>query len=124
MKKDKNKKETGLRGKINKLKETSRGSAIWKLIKWGIFFFVLLLICVVGAFMPHNGITLKKEDSVPEVNVPKEDEIKEYLKTEDVEKLVNELKTNTYRYQIKASSGDIHYTYEGYKGIEEETGYR
>lgn len=122
------KKENKLKTQIKKMKETSRGKAILKLIYWGIFFLFIFIFCIissviVGSQNNLNTDTKKPTESVKEPVVEKADA--SYVKS-----LLTELESSNYDFEYKITMGDNIYKYngkkennfiEGYKETSEKT---
>jgi len=127
MEKEKRKKESEWKKKIKEMKKTARGKAILKLIGWGIFFFIILVFCLISSIMnpkpiekPNIEIPTEKDESKEEENKKAE----QILTEEKAKEIINELKNHTYDYEIKVTQKEITYTYSGHKEPNLETGYK
>lgn len=125
----KEKKESNLKKKINELKKTNKGKAILRLIKWGIFFFILFIFLAVASLMspqskesqkPHNNI---KEPTDDNETIDKDNWNEETLTIETISKY-QEYLSNTYDYKCEISINKEKYIYSGTKTKSENKGFK
>lgn len=114
--KEKNK----LKKKIKELKSTSRGQAIWRLIKWAIFFFALFIFLIISSLITANRQT--KIPSIPDPPIKEETPVLPKIKT--LKELANTLLKSTYDYKYEINVNDELYIYNGHKDLTKEVGYK
>lgn len=114
--KEKNK----LKKKIKELKSTSRGQAIWRLIKWAIFFFALFIFLIISSLITANRQT--KIPSIPDPPIKEETPVPPKIKT--LKELANTLLKSTYDYKYEINVNDELYIYNGHKDLTKEVGYK
>ena len=112
------KKESKLKKKINELKKTNKGKAILKLIKWFIFFAILLIILIISSFI-KQPVENKVNNNLNNNQV-----VEEYLSQDTFNKIKNTLLNSTYNYNYEISINDQKYIFNGNKNKEYEAGYK
>jgi len=124
MKKEKTKKESALKKKINELKKTSRGKAILRLIKWCIFFVILFIFLAIASLAAPKNITKPNINNEPTQN-PIEDNNwnSEYLAIEVLNKY-QEMLSNIYDYNYEITINNIKYVFTGTKTPVDNKGYK
>lgn len=128
------KKENNLKNKINELKKTTKGKAYLKLIRWAIFFFALLIFCLIASFITGNNTRDNKNtpannnNNEPTINEPvnptpenPEDNLVSILSLKEFE---NSLLTSTYDYNYEITIANNITKYEGHKNLTSEYGYK
>lgn len=122
----KKEKTSKLKSKIEELKKTPRGTAILKLIYWGIFFAFVFLVLIITSFINSKYIpTTPKPDSnnsnqSPEVT-PKIDLI---LSTLTKTNLQNQIINGSYNYKYEITIQDTKYIFNGTKNQDIDRGYK
>lgn len=121
---NKERKESKLKKKIKELKKTSKGRAIWRLIKWAIFFFFLFVFLIVSSIITANRKpNLTSPQVTPPVSSEKDEETPE-PKTKSFKELQTSLLKGSYNYNYEITVGDSKYIYNGHKTPDVETGYK
>lgn len=127
MKKDKIKKESFFKKKINELKKTTRGKAIWKLIKWGIFFFIIFIFLGIASLIGSQNNKIK-----PNIN----NDVKEPIRPPAIDNKENETLTNegitkfqtklskVYDYKYEITINHEKYIYTGTKTLVDNIGFK
>lgn len=130
MKKEKIKKESSFKKKINELKKTSRGKAILRLIKWCIFFIILFIFLAIASIInpPQNNIKPNVNNETKEPNLEEHPEEKdnwndETLTIETITKYQSFL-SNVYDYNYEITINKEKYVFSGTKTPKEDTGYK
>lgn len=122
MKKDKIKKESALKKKIKEMKKTTKGTAILKLIGWGIFFFIIFVFWVIASFTYSPS---KMENAKPDNNITDQEEQKPIIdKEKEYIKLLEDLERSNYDYKYEITINDSKYIYNGKKENNIEQGYK
>lgn len=116
------KEDNSLKKKIKKLKETSRGKAIWRLIKWGIFFFLLFLLCIIAALMPKNLKQTTKQTVPKDVIEKKEKE--NLANTSTLKKLEDQFLASSFQYVYEIQINGETIKFNGTKSQDKDTGYK
>lgn len=115
----KEKKENSIKKKINELKKTTKGKAILRLIKWGIFFLILFIFLAISSLMsPHKEIQKPdnniKEPTSDNETIDKDNWNEETLTIETITKY-QEYLSNIYDYKYEISINKEKYIYSGTK---------
>lgn len=123
-----NKKESALKKKIRELKQTSRGKAILRLIKWCIFFFILFIFLAIASLITPKTKPDVKPNINNEVNEPTdktEDDNwnEETLTIETIEKYQKNL-SNIYDYKYEINIDKEKYIFTGTKTPKDNKGYK
>lgn len=132
MKKETTKKESKLKKKIKEMKKTAKGSAILKLIGWGIFFFAILVFCMFASLATpkketSNNPSMKeptKDENKEDNNKEEEKKAEQTLTVQKSQEIINHLKSKSYDYEIKVALKGLTYTYNGHKEPNLEVGYK
>lgn len=129
MKKEKVKKESALRKKINELKKTSKGKAILRLVKWCIFFVILFIFLIVSSTITPKNITkpnINNETKEPNVDNKVENDNNWNSETLSIETLnkYQEKLSNIYDYNYEVTINNTKYIFSGTKTPTENTGYK
>ncbi len=102
---------------IKKLKSTSKGLAIWRLIKWCIFFFLLFVFCLIASFItPKNTPNPSKPNN--DINNSQIPEVKQFS---DYNSYFNETSYD-YEYVIKNDLNS--YAFDGEVRPNSHSGYK
>ena len=115
----KEKKESKLKSKIKELKKTTRGKAILKLIRWGIFFLCLFLFMFISSLISQNAKPTRND--IPKI--PEEEPIKIEAK-EVVKDLGKKLMESSYHYEFDINIDTNRIIYNGTKDNEKDMGYK
>ncbi len=107
------KKESSLKKKINELKKTEKGKAILKLIRWGIFFFVLFAFLIIASFFSS-----KTSNNNPV------SEKKEVIDNVYINKLLDTLSHDEYQYDIEIKKAEEVISFQGTKTSKINEGYK
>ena len=103
-----------------KMKSTSRGKAILKLIYWGIFFFILFLFLGITSMFTRDDVPMNSpvEQTPEEEKKPLEEEV---LPT--IQEMQEEVLTGHIRYTYDIQIGGYTYLFEGDRYDTYEEGY-
>ncbi len=117
-------KDKKLKEKIKELKKTEKGKAIWKLIKWGIFFGCLFLFMILSALI--NALVPKRENEIPpkDVDVVVDEKVEEVLTKEILKRKLEELKMDNYSYEYQITKGEERFLFQGKKIDNYREGYK
>lgn len=113
-----------MKEKIKELKKTSKGRAIWRLIKWGVFFLILFLFLIISAII---GSSLPKRDLTPKppIHDVGPSQMEEEVLTKDIlKRKLEELKTGSYTYEYGISIGSERVVFNGNKNDNVKMGYK
>lgn len=114
-----------MKEKIKELKKTSKGKAILRLIKWGIFFCVLFIFLIVMSLITPKNNNVVKPNTKPEIKEPvPEDKIipEEILSLSTLNNTYISLINYDYNYEIIVN--DLKYVFKGTKNSLIDTGYK
>ncbi len=125
---NKTKKTNKLKTKINELKSTSKGLAILKLIRWGIFFAILFIFLIISAFIkppanPNNSNNNANLNSPPNES-PNEPQVNSVLSKETFKQIKTTFLNGSYDYKYEIMVGTNQYLFTGTKTLTSETGYK
>lgn len=122
MTKEKVKKESNFKKKINEMKKTPKGRAILKLIGWAIFFVALLAFCLISSLIAPTTTNDTPEDKEQEPAPVVDDNI--INEQEIIKNLQTNLLNSNYDYIYEISINDETYTFEGNKINDIDSGYK
>ena len=106
---------------LKKLKETSKGRALLKLIHWSIFFALILVICLFSSIISNNS---QKTSPKTEETTPKEVIPEDILQPDIFITTINNLNSNSYNYNYEIVINNIKYIYNGTKTPTTDIGYK
>jgi len=102
------------------MKKNSKGKAILKLIRWSIFFLIIIIFCIISSIITSNRPLEKENINKPTVENPikKEDNLK------DLNYYLTKIKESNISYIYKIKNENESYTFKGAKNSNIEEGYK
>lgn len=111
-----NKEESAFKKKIKELKSTTRGKAILKLIRWGIFFLCLFIFCIIASLISSKTPPAETPNKPAEKN--------EFSESEKLSKLEKDLANSSFDYEYNITINNEKIVFKGTKTNEKDSGYK
>lgn len=107
--------------KIKEMKQNSKGKAILRLIKWGIFFLFIMIFCFISSIVTKNRPLEKDNIKAPVIDNPTK---KEDNETKNLNYYLTKLNNSNISYTYKIKINNESYTFKGTKKDTIEEGYK